>query len=89
MAVDKNMKEQIIKDFAQSAGDTGSAQVQVALLTQRIKDLTEHGAKFPKDFSSKRGLLRAVAERRKLLAYLQATSVEQYKKTIERLGLRK
>jgi len=70
-------------------GDTGSPEVQVALLTARITDLTEHFKAHSKDHHSRRGLLRMVSTRRKLLDYLKRTKVEQYKTLIERLGLRK
>ena len=82
-------KTQVIKDFATSAQDTGSAQVQIALLTERIKDISAHFEKNPKDVSAKRGLLQAVAHRRTFLAYLKKHDVAQYKELLERLGLRK
>lgn len=82
-------KTQVIKDFGTSAQDTGSVQVQIALLTERIKSISEHFEKNPKDVSSKRGLLQAVANRRSFLDYLKKNDVEQYKELLGRLGLRK
>lgn len=82
-------KTQVIKDFGTSAQDTGSIQVQIALLTERIKSISEHFEKNPKDVSSKRGLLQAVANRRSFLDYLKKNDVEQYKELLGRLGLRK
>jgi small subunit ribosomal protein S15 len=78
-----------MQDFQRAKGDTGSPEVQVALLTARITDLTEHFKAHTKDHHSRRGLLRMVSTRRKLLDYLKRTKVEQYKALIERLGLRK
>ena len=87
----RNMSESTIdlKDFQTHEGDTGSADYQVALLTQRIKHLTAHMGDHKKDFSSRRGLLRLVARRRKLLDYLKGKSEERYKTLIQKLGLRK
>lgn len=76
-------------DFQLHEGDTGSADFQVALLTKRIKHLTEHMGSHKKDFSSRRGLLRLVAQRRKLLDYLRGESEERYQKLIKGLGLRR
>ena len=87
--VSKEQKEQIIKDFARTAGDTGSPEVQVAILTARINDLTDHFKANPKDHHSRRGLLKMVGQRRGLLAYLKKTDIERYRTLIERLGLRK
>ncbi len=89
MPLDKNRKTQAIKEFGISTNDTGSTQVQIALLTDRIKSISEHFEKNPKDVSSKRGLLQAVAQRRTFLSYLQKKSNEQYKEIVNRLGLRK
>ena len=83
------MKEQIIKDYARTEGDTGSPEVQVALLTARINDLTDHFKANPKDHHSRRGLLKMVGQRRGLLAYLKRNDIERYRALIERLGLRK
>jgi small subunit ribosomal protein S15 len=89
MAVSTAQKAQVLQDFQRAKGDTGSPEVQVALLTARITDLTEHFKAHTKDHHSRRGLLRMVSTRRKLLDYLKRTKVEQYKALIERLGLRK
>ncbi|SFV77921.1 SSU ribosomal protein S15p (S13e) [hydrothermal vent metagenome] len=79
----------IIKDFQKDANDTGSTNVQVALLTARIKHLTEHFQTHKKDHHSRRGLLRLVSQRKKLLTYLKGTNVTDYSDLISRLGLRK
>lgn len=89
MAVTTAQKAQVLQDFQRAKGDTGSPEVQVALLTARITDLTEHFKAHIKDHHSRRGLLRMVSKRRKLLDYLKRTKAEQYKALIERLGLRK
>jgi small subunit ribosomal protein S15 len=89
MAVTTTQKAQVVKDFQRATGDTGSPEVQIALLTARITDLTEHFKMHVKDHHSRRGLLRMVSRRRKLLDYLKTTDAEQYKAVIERLGLRK
>ena len=82
-------KEQIIGDFRQHDTDTGSTDVQVALLTHRINELTEHFKTHTKDHHGRRGLLKMVGQRRRLLDYLKRTNVERYRQLIERLGLRK
>ncbi|AYV57068.1 MULTISPECIES: 30S ribosomal protein S15 [Leptospira] len=82
-------KKQIISNFARKAGDTGSTEVQVALIDARIKELNEHFKSHKKDFHSKTGLLRLVSKRKKLLDYLKRTELDRYKKLIETLGLRK
>ena len=87
--ITKEMKEQIIRDYARTEGDTGSPEVQVALLTARINDLTDHFKANPKDHHSRRGLLKMVGQRRGLLAYLKKNDIERYRALIERLGLRK
>ncbi len=89
MAVTTAQKAQVLQDFQRAKGDTGSPEVQVALLTARITDLTEHFKAHAKDHHSRRGLLRMVSTRRKLLDYLKRTKAEQYRALIERLGLRK
>lgn len=89
MAVTTAQKAQVLQDFQRAKGDTGSPEVQIALLTARITDLTEHFKAHIKDHHSRRGLLRMVSTRRKLLDYLKRTKAEQYKALIERLGLRK
>ena len=82
-------KAEIIKEYQLSEGDTGSPEVQVAVLTARINELTEHMKVHHKDNHSQRGLLKMVGKRRKLLAYLQRTDIERYRALIEKLGLRK
>ena len=82
-------KAQVIKDFQRKEGDTGSSEVQIALLTFRINDLTPHFKANPKDKHSRRGLLKMVSARRRLLAYLRRTDAETYRNVITRLGLRK
>ena len=89
MSVDAETKAKIIKDNAQGKGDTGSPEVQVAILTQRIKNLTEHFKGHHKDNHSRRGLLTMVNKRRNLLAYLKKTDVDRYNALIQKLGLRK
>ena len=89
MALTKASKTQIIKDFALFEGDTGSPEVQVALLTNSIAELTEHLKKHKKDNHSRRGLLKQVAKRRRLLNFLLAKSEERYRKLIDRLDLTK
>ena len=87
--ITKEQKEQIIKDYQLKEGDTGSPEVQVALLTYRINDLNEHLKVHKKDHHSRRGLLKMVGQRRNLLAYLKAKDLERYRSLIARLGLRK
>lgn len=82
-------KNQIMQDFALHEGDTGSPEVQIAVLTKRINDLTEHLKNHKKDHHSRRGLLKMVGRRRNLLAYLQSSDVERYRSVIARLGIRK
>ena len=82
-------KQAIINDYRQHEKDTGSPEVQVALLTSRILELTEHFKTHKKDHNSRRGLLKLVGQRRRLLDYLKKKSSERYRTTIERLGLRK
>jgi small subunit ribosomal protein S15 len=89
MAVNTAQKAQIVQDYQRAAADTGSPEVQVALLTARINDLTGHFKANIKDHHSRRGLLKMVSRRRKLLDYLKRTNLEGYKALIERLGLRK
>ena len=89
MALDPAVKQQIIKEYATHEGDTGSPEVQVALLTQRIKDLTEHSRQHKHDHHSRRGLLLLVGRRRRLLRYLESTDIERYRALIKRLGLRR
>ena len=82
-------KSEIIKTYARHEGDTGSPEVQVAVLTARIQELTEHLKDNPKDHHSRRGLLKMVGKRRNLLGYLKNVDIERYRSLIERLGLRK
>lgn len=89
MSISTPQKAQIVGDFQRAQGDTGSPEVQIALLTARINDLTGHFKEHAKDHHSRRGLLRMVSRRRKLLDYLKRTDVDKYRSTIERLGLRK
>ena len=85
----KEEKQAIIEKYARTPGDTGSPEVQVALLTARINELNEHLKVNQKDHHSRRGLLKMVGQRRGLLAYLKKTDIERYRSLIERLGLRK
>jgi small subunit ribosomal protein S15 len=89
MAVTNNQKAQLVKDYQRAQSDTGSPEVQIALLTARITDLTEHFKTHVKDHHSRRGLLRMVSRRRKLLDYLKRADVDKYRQVIDRLGLRK
>lgn len=89
MALDKAQKAQIIKDYQLFEGDTGSPEVQIALLTASIQELTEHLAKHKKDDHSRRGLLKQVAKRRRLLRFLMERSQERYEKLVKSLGLSK
>ena len=85
----KDVKQSIIEANKTHESDTGSPEVQIALLTSRIQNLTEHLKKNDKDHHSRRGLLKMVGQRRKLLAYLQKKDIERYRAIIEKLGLRK
>ena len=85
----KERKNEIVKEYGKDANDTGSSEVQVALLTERINHLTEHFKTHKKDFAGRRGLLRLVGQRRNLLGYIRACDVERYRSLIKRLGLRK
>jgi small subunit ribosomal protein S15 len=89
MATVKEVKEKILEDFGLHKTDTGSSQVQVALLSQRITELTEHFRTHKKDNNSRRGLLKLVSQRRKHLDYLKRTDIEQYHEMVKRLGLRR
>ena len=89
MALDAATKAQIVTDYKQSEGDTGSPEVQVALMTARIKDLTEHFKIHIHDHHSRQGLLKLVNHRRKLLDYLKSKDGDRYRSLISRLGLRK
>jgi small subunit ribosomal protein S15 len=89
MPLTKDAKQQIISDNARSDNDSGSPEVQVALLSQRISELTEHLRTHPKDHHSRRGLLRMVGRRRRLLGYLRREDIERYRALIAKLGLRR
>ena len=83
------IKAEIIKEYGKTPADTGSAEVQVAILTYRIKELTEHLKTHKKDHHSRRGLLKMVGKRRGLLDYLKSRDIEAYRQLIEKLGIRK
>ena len=87
--ITKEIKNSIIEEYKTHEGDTGSPEVQVAILTYRINDLNEHLKEHHKDFHSRRGLLKMVGQRRNLLKYLKDTDIERYRSLIARLGLRK
>ena len=87
--ITQEIKQQIIKDYQLQEGDTGSPEVQIAILTYRINDLNEHLKEHKKDHHSRRGLLKMVGQRRNLLAYLKDNDLERYRTLIARLGLRK
>ncbi|BBU69530.1 MAG: 30S ribosomal protein S15 [Rhodocyclaceae bacterium] len=89
MTLNAQGKAAIVADYQRAQGDTGSSEVQVALLTARINELTGHFKEHKKDHHSRRGLLRMVSRRRKLLDYLKNTNLDSYRTLIERLGLRK
>ena len=89
MSITVERKEALIKEYATKDGDTGSPEVQVAILTERITNLTEHFKSHKKDNHSRRGLLKMVAQRRKLLDYVKGKDVERYKTIITRLGIRR
>jgi small subunit ribosomal protein S15 len=86
---DAKTKKSVIKDFAQSKDDTGSPEVQIALLTQRITEITEHLQSHPQDHHGRRGLLLIVGRRRRLLDYLSRKDIERYRAVIARLGIRR
>jgi len=89
MALDIESKSKIVSDFQRAQGDTGSPEVQIALLTARINGLAPHFKEHAKDHHSRRGLLKMVSQRRKLLDYLKGRNADSYRTLIERLGLRK
>ena len=89
MALTAEEKQEIIKTYATHEGDTGSAEVQIAVLTKRINDLTEHLRTHKKDHHSRRGLLKMVGQRRNMLNYLMRTDIERYRAIIAKLGIRK
>jgi small subunit ribosomal protein S15 len=87
--ISKEKKTDVISKYARTPGDTGSPEVQVAILTARIQELTDHLKVNPKDHHSRRGMLKMVGQRRGLLEYLKKKDIERYRSLIERLGLRK
>ena len=89
MSLEKTKKQQIIKDFAINAKDTGSPEVQIAVLTEKINSLSAHMQSHPQDFHSRRGLMKMVANRRRLLKYIKGADTTRYEALIARLGLRK
>lgn len=89
MPLARETKEGLVADYARAENDTGSPEVQIALLTERIKGLTDHLRAFPKDNHSRRGLLKLVGQRRRLLAYLMRKDNARYRAVISRLGLRR
>ncbi len=89
MAFTAETKQKIVSEYQRSTGDTGSPEVQVALMTARIKHLTDHFANHKGDHHSRRGLLRLVNQRRSLLDYLKSKDIQRYRELIERLGLRR
>jgi small subunit ribosomal protein S15 len=89
MSITTELKSRLVGEYQRAKGDTGSPEVQVALLTSRINELTEHFKTHIKDFHSRRGLLRMVSRRRKLLDYLKRSDNERYRTLLDRLGLRK
>ena len=89
MSLQVAQKAQVVKQYQRAGNDTGSPEVQIALLTERINGLSEHFKSHVKDFHSRRGLLKMVSQRRKLLDYLKRNDADKYRSVIERLGLRK
>ena len=89
MPLTREIKDRLFTDYATVGGDTGSPEVQIALLTERISGLTTHLRAFPKDHHSRRGLLKLVGQRRRLLAYLMRKDNDRYRSVIARLGLRR
>ncbi len=89
MSIEPARKAEVIKEYATKKGDTGSPEVQVAIITSRIEELSKHMQTHKKDFHSRRGLLALVAKRRKLLDYLKSKDEERYQKLIKSLGLRR
>ena len=87
--ISKEQKAELAEKYGTKAGDTGSPEVQIAILTARINDLNEHFKAHPNDFHSRRGLLKMVGQRRNLLAYLKERDIERYRAIVQKLGLRK
>ena len=89
MAISQEKKNEIMKKYARHEGDTGSAEVQIAILTKEINDLTEHLKTHTHDYHSRRGLLKKVGQRRNMLGYLAKKDIQSYREVIKKLGLRK
>jgi small subunit ribosomal protein S15 len=89
MSITAERKNELVKEYATKSGDTGSPEVQVAILTERISNLTEHFKSHAKDNHSRRGLLKLVSQRRSLLDYVKSKDVERYQSLIQRLGIRR
>jgi len=89
MTVTAERKQELVSKFGKAPGDTGSAEVQIALLTERINELTEHLREHTKDHHSRRGLLKLVGQRRRLLRYLQRADIDSYRSLVQELGLRR
>ena len=89
MALTKEVKQKIIKEFAKNENDTGSAEVQIAILTKEIEELTEHLKVHIHDYHSRRGLLKKVGQRRNMLQYLAKKDIQSYREIIKKLGIRK
>lgn len=89
MPLNREKKERLVKEFRMHDKDTGSPEIQIALLSERITELTGHLKNNPKDFSSRRGLMKLVGKRRRLLDYLKDTDLDGYRKIVDELGLRK
>ncbi|MCR4739879.1 MAG: 30S ribosomal protein S15 [Lachnospiraceae bacterium] len=87
--ISKEKKTEIMKEYARTEGDTGSPEVQVAVLTERIRELTEHLKANPKDHHSARGMYKMIGQRRGLLDYLKSKDIERYRELVKRLGLRR
>ncbi len=88
MTVSKDRKAELVKEFGKDENDSGSANVQVAILTERIKDLTDHVQEHPKDHHSRRGLLMLVGKRRRMLTYIKERDIDEYRDLIAKLGIR-
>ncbi|MCD8199418.1 MAG: 30S ribosomal protein S15 [Coriobacteriaceae bacterium] len=88
MTVSKDRKAELVKEYGKDENDSGSANVQVAILTERIKDLTDHVQEHPKDHHSRRGLLMLVGKRRRMLTYIKERDIDEYRDLIAKLGIR-
>ena len=88
MSINLKNKQEIVKEFGKNAQDTGSAAVQIAMMTQKISELTEHLKSNKKDFATKRGLLMMVGKRKRLLAYIKSQNLDEYRELIKKLGIR-